>query len=312
MKSSPIVSSGDPRVFIIVLNWNGFEVTRDCLESLAKIDYPAFSVVLVDNGSTDGSVDRLLQLFPWITAIRNEANLGFTGGNNIGMRFALEKRPDYILLLNNDTIVSGEFLTHLVRAGEEDDRIGILNPKIYYESPPDTIWYGGGTFSLWRGLARHLHMGKRDSPGLDAAREVNFVTGCALLIKLRVLESIGLLDERFVLAFEDADLSIRARDAGFKAAYVPESKIWHRVSHTFKNNLGKSRRDFYNVRNSILIERKHAKPYHWPTYIVCMGTYLAYRTSGYLLRGEFVRIRALYEGLWAGLSASMHPQGTAI
>jgi GT2 family glycosyltransferase len=307
-----MVSSSSPRVSIVILNWNGFEVTRDCLESLEKIDYPRFSVVLVDNGSTDGSADKLLNLFPWITVIRNEQNLGFTGGNNVGLRFVLKERPDYVLLLNNDTIVSRDFLTHLVRAGEEDDRIGILNPKIYYEDPPDTIWYGGGTFSLWRGLARHLNLGKRDSPRSNSGREVNFVTGCALMMKSRVLERIGLLDERFVLAFEDADLSIRALDAGFKAAYVPESKIWHRVSHTFKSSLGKSRRDFYNVRNSILIERKHAKPYHWPTYILCLGAYLTYRTSGYFLRGEFVRIRALYHGLWAGVSASMRSEGTAI
>jgi GT2 family glycosyltransferase len=303
----PVIAGTAPRVSIIILNWNGFEVTKDCLESIEKIDYPSYQVVVVDNGSTDGSAERFQEQFPSVTVIRNEQNLGFTAGNNAGLRFVLQQHPDYVLLLNNDTIVSRDFLSQLVQAGEADRRIGVLNPKIYYEDPPDAIWYGGGSFSLWRGLSRHLNMGKRDSSRADAGGEVNFVTGCALLVKASVIDRIGLLDERFVSSFEDADFSIRAREAGFQAAYVPQARIWHRVSYTFKAKLGKSHRDFYNVRNSILIERKHARFYHWPSFLVCLGSYLAYRTGGYLLRGEFIRIRALYRGLWDGFSGPPYP-----
>ncbi len=290
-----------PKVSIVIVNWNGCDVTRECLCSLSGIDYPNCEIVLVDNGSVDGSPDKLATEFPNITVICNKENLGFTGGNNVGMRCALERKTDYILLLNNDTVVAPDFLSELICVAESDERIGILNPKIYYFDPPTKVWYAGGSYSQWRGISTHTGDGKSNNPRFDKLREVTFITGCAFLIKANVIQKIGLLDERFFYTCEDTDWSIRALNAGFKGVYVPVSVIWHKQSFDVKRNAGKSFRDFYNIRNIILLARKHARPYHWPTLSLSLGVMLAYRTIGYTIRGEFERIQALYKGVWAGI-----------
>jgi GT2 family glycosyltransferase/glycosyltransferase involved in cell wall biosynthesis len=297
-RSRPAVKT--PKVSIIILNWNGYEVTRGCLASLSKIDYPNYEIVLVDNGSTDGSPEKLAAEFPGVTTIRNKTNLGFTGGNNIGVQPALDNHAEYVLLLNNDTVVEPQFLSELIRVGESDDRIGILNPKIYYFDSPARIWYAGGHFSKWRCFSSHVGVGKLDAGAYDCIREVTFITGCAFLIKTKVIQKIGLLDERFFFLWEDTDWSIRALQAGFRAIYVPSAIIWHKESFDTKRNVGKAFRDFYYARNRILLARKHARTYHWPTLFISLGLMLAYRTAGYFLRGEFDRLLALYRGLWAG------------
>jgi len=289
-----------PKVTIVILNWNGYEVTRECLISLSKIDYTNYGIVLVDNGSADGSPERLGAEFPGVILIRNQKNLGFTGGNNVGIRRALEENADYVLLLNNDTVVAPNFLSELIRAGESDKRIGLLNPKIFYFKPSDRIWYAGGSLSIWKGIASHRGSRQVDRGMYDSPEEVTFITGCAFLIKAEVIRKIGLLDECFFYTSEDADWSIRSLNAGYKALYVSSSVIWHKESMDTKHNAGKRFRDFYNVRNMILLARKHARPQHWPTVLLSLSLMLGYRTAGYSVRGEFERVGALFRGLWAG------------
>jgi len=289
-----------PRVAIVVLSWNGYEVTRDCLKSLSQIDYRNYQVILVDNGSTDESAARLALEFPHLIVIRSPQNLGYSGGNNLGIRYALEKDDSYVLLLNNDTLVATDFLTQLIQAAENDAPVGVLNPKILYADAPDRIWCAGGTFNLWCGLASAVGNRRRDNGRYDRQAEVTFATGCALLIKTAVVKQIGLLDERFFLYCEDVDWSYRALRAGFKVLYVPSSVVWHKDSYTVKNSFGKAGRDFYNVRNTILLARKHARAYHWPTVLLSLCMMVGYRTAGYFLRGEFPRIKALFQGIRAG------------
>lgn len=291
-----------PKASIVILNWNGYEVTRECLASLSQIDYPRYEIVLVDNGSTDGSPAKLAAEFPGVTFIRNQKNLGFTGGNNVGIRRALEENADYVLLLNNDTVVAPNFLSELIRAGESDKRIGLLNPKIFYFEPSNRIWYAGGSFNIWKGIASHRGHRQVDRGLYDAPEEVTFITGCAFLIKTEVIRHIGLLDDFLFYTCEDTDWTIRSLNAGYKALYVPSSVIWHKESIDVKRNAGKAFRDFYNVRNSLLLARRHAKPYHWPSFLFCLGRMVSYRTTGYLIRGEFDRVRALYRGLRDGFS----------
>src|SRR5258708_32678625 len=143
------MSSDQPKVSIVILNWNSYEVTRDCFLSLRKLASTNFEVVLVDNGSIDSSAEKLAQEFPETRVIKNDRNLGFTGGNNIGMRDALRRGTDYLLLLNNDTIVAPNFLRELVQTAERDVTIGMLNPKIYFFEPADRIWYAGGIHKRW-------------------------------------------------------------------------------------------------------------------------------------------------------------------
>ncbi len=290
-----------PKVCIVILNWNAWEATRDCLRSLEEIDYSNVEIIVVDNASSDGSVEQFKLRFPHIPIIKNSTNLGFAGGNNVGIRKALRERAEYVLLLNNDTTVSRSFLRAMVDAAEEDLTVGITNPKIYYVEPRDRIWYAGGSFSLWRGFAKHFGQGQRDRPKSASPREVTFATGCALLIKSAVIRRVGVLDERFFLVSEDTDLSIRVRNAGYRVLYVPEARIWHNESYTVRKTSGKQLRDYYNVRNSLVLMHKHARAYHWPSFLACLATLLLYRTAGYAMTGNYNRIAALYRGLSHGL-----------
>jgi GT2 family glycosyltransferase len=289
-----------PKVGIIILNWNGYEVTRECLGSLSKIDYPTYEIILVDNGSVDGSPEKLATEFPGMSMIRNKENLGFTGGNNVGIRRALEENMEYVLLLNNDTEVAPQFLSELIRAAESDNRVGLLNPKIMYFKPPDRIWYAGGSFNIWKGIASTRGCQEVDRGLYNTNEEVTFITGCAFLIKAEVIRKIGLLDECFFYTCEDTDWSIRSLHAGYKALYVASSVIWHKESIDVKRNAGKAFRDFYNVRNSLLLARRHARAYHWPSFLVCLALMVSYRTAGYSIRGEFNRVKALFRGLREG------------
>jgi GT2 family glycosyltransferase len=300
------MQKAEPKVAIVILNWNSFEVTLDCLVSLRKMEYRNYEVVLVDNGSIDSSPDKLAESAPEVRIIRNSKNLGFTGGNNVGLRDALERNPDYLLLLNNDTIVAPDFLTQLVSVAESDPRIGILNPKIYYFEPSNRIWHAGGEHKPWWSSAKQLGLKKIDNGDYDTVREVSFVTGCALLIKTGIVRQVGLLDEMYFLGWEDLDWTVRVMRAGFKAYYVPQSKIWHRESYDTKKNGGKKLRDYYGIRNSILFARKHMPlRRYWPLYCLSMTRRMMYMTGGYLLKADPARIVAIYKGIWSGCSTAL-------
>ncbi|HET7873152.1 MAG TPA: glycosyltransferase family 2 protein [Terriglobales bacterium] len=293
-------SAAAPKVSIIVLNWNSYTVTRDCLLSLNEIDYPNYEVVLVDNGSVDGSADTLAREFPVVRMVRNASNLGFTGGNNSGLRDVLERGTNYVLLLNNDTVVAANFLSELINVAEPDPTIGILTPKIYFAEPADRIWFAGGRYRKGHSFPQCFGMRKRDNGRYDQPREVTFVSGCAFLVKAAVIEKIGLLDDTFFYGFEDLDWSIRAIESGFRGMYVAQSRIWHKEGYVTKKSIGKSGKDFYYARNAIVMARKHMPAPYWPLFLVSLSRYLAYRSLGYMIRGEWDRVKALARGLKAG------------
>src|SRR5690242_3607437 len=179
-----------PHVSIVILNWNSFEVTLDCLHSLQKIDYPNFEMVVVDNGSVDGSPAKLLETMPEIRLIQNSTNLGFAGGCNVGMRDALRRGTDYVLLLNNDTVVAHDFLSQLVRIAESDAKIGAVSPKILFFDRPDRLNYAGGEHKRWRLFPKMIGLRHLDDGRYDKIREVSFLTGCAFLIKAEAVRRI--------------------------------------------------------------------------------------------------------------------------
>lgn len=210
-----------PKIFIIVLNYNGKDVIKNCLASVFKIDYPDFEVVVVDNNSNDGSFEFAKNNFSKAHFIKNEENLGYAAGNNVGIRFALERMADYILLLNNDTEVEKDFLTRLVGAAEKDEKIGLASPVIF-NGRNRQVWFSGGKIK-WLAM-KTAHNRKV----FTADRyETGFVTGCAMLARAAVFKEIGLLDEDFFLYWEDADFSVRSRRAGFKNVVVPGSWVYH-------------------------------------------------------------------------------------
>jgi hypothetical protein len=209
-----------PKIFIVVLNYNGRDCLNDCLRSLFKVSYPNFEVVVVDNNSTDASLSAAKQSFSRVHYIRNEENLGFSAGNNVGIKFSLDRGADYVLLLNNDTLVAENFLGVLV-AEMEKNEIGVGSPLIW-EKNKQKVWFSGGKIDWLRMKSKHARDEKKELYfGSD------FISGCAMLVRKDVFSKIGLLDEDFFLYWEDADFSVRANRAGFKLAVIPESQIIH-------------------------------------------------------------------------------------
>lgn len=217
-----------PRVAIVVLNWRQVDDTLACLESLRGLDYPCYQVVVVDNGSADGSAERIRECFANVKLIENTRNLGFAGGNNIGIDYSLDAGVDYVLLLNSDTEVAPDLLRQLIVAAEADPSIGMLGPKIYYHEKANVIWSAGGTLSRY-GEPGHLRVDELDEHQADGVQDVDYVTGCALLVRRDVIKQIGPLDERFFIYFEEAEWCSRARKAGFRVVYVPRATMWHKI-----------------------------------------------------------------------------------
>jgi len=224
-----------PKVAIIVLNWNGIDDTSECLESLKKITYPNYEVVVVDNGSDGEDVRILKEKFgDYIHIIENDKNYGFAEGNNIGIRYALSAfEPAYFLLLNNDTIVAPDLLSELIKIAESDDRIGIIGPKIYYQNfkgRNNVIWFAGGKIRWWRRCV-YQHVGKDDDdrPEYQNTSEVDLVSGAAMMLKRRTINELSLLNPQYFLGAEDVEYCIRARKRGLKVVYVPSAKVWHKV-----------------------------------------------------------------------------------
>ncbi|HHX42542.1 MAG TPA: glycosyltransferase family 2 protein [Chloroflexi bacterium] len=243
-----------PLVCIVVLNWNNAPETLSCLASLQWVDYPRFDVVIVDNGSTDASVTTIRQHHPEVTVLEAGANLGFTGGNNLGLRWALDRGAAYALLLNNDTALEPSFLRRTVEAAEADPRVGIASPLILYHSQPDTIWSAGGTIDWRRGTATMIGLDARHAGQFGhTPYQVDFVTGCALLIKAGVMRRVGLLDDRFFLYYEDTEWCVRARRAGYRIIVVPQARIWHKISPAARE--ASAQVHYFMTRNRLLFLR---------------------------------------------------------
>jgi len=265
-----------PFVFIILVNWNNSEETLECLQSLKDVSYPNFHVLVIDNASGDNSKERLDAWesdYPY-TVLQNKSNMGFTGGNNTGIRYALAHGANYILLLNNDTVVDKEFLTYLVEDMEAHPQVGIAGPSIYFYDKPKILWFNGGTISLRKfvGSIEHENMGGRQKK--EQSEDTEFITGCALMGRARMWKEMKYLDHRFFLYFEDADLNIRAKKAGWGIRLVPRAKIWHKVSVTTLGKLGAPKILYYHYRNAHLLIEKHA-PLWMRAYIHLLALYVA-------------------------------------
>jgi GT2 family glycosyltransferase len=247
-----------PAVSIIVLNYNGREDTLACLRSLEHLTYPNVNVIVVDNDSSDGSVETFKKAHPGVRIIETGANLGFTGGNNAGIRHALKHGADYVMLLNNDTVVAPDMVEVMMEVMEADPCIGVAGPMIYYYSAPETIWSAGGTIDWSHGTTSMVGLNEEDKAQFGLSpRPVDFVTGCCLLARRDVWEKAGLLDENFFMYYEETEWCVRARRAGYKIAHVPMAMLWHKIS--VESRAASPRTHYYMTRNRLLfLSRSHA------------------------------------------------------
>lgn len=251
-----------PLVYIIVLTWNGKNDTLECLESLVKVNYSNYKILVIDNASIDGTNDAVKSKYPLVEYIYNSENLRYAGGNNIGIEYALKNNSDYVLLLNNDTIVEPNFLEHLINTAESDSSAGIVGPKIFYYNQPALIWYAGGKIDWWKGWIYHNGIREMDSENFCQKTETDFITGCCMLIKRAVINKIGKLDEGYFIYGEDVDFCIRAKRAEFKILFEPSAKIWHKISVSAGGHFSWFK-NWNKLKSQIKIFMRYAPWYQW-------------------------------------------------
>jgi GT2 family glycosyltransferase len=244
-----------PSVSIIILNWNGWRDTLACVESCQRLTWPNFQIVVVDNASTDGSEEQLRQSLSGVEIIQSGANLGFSGGNNVGIRRALESGVDYVWLLNNDAVADPQALTILVEAMENDPDIGIAGSKIYYYDEPLKIWSAGGMWKKGRLHWRQRGANQLDEGQFDEPCGVGSVSGCSMLVRTTAIKKIGLMDEGYFLYWEDTEWCARARAGGYKVLLLPGSLVRHKVSVSTRQS--SFPQYYYYTRNGFSFLREH-------------------------------------------------------
>ncbi len=257
-----------PSVYCIILSWNGRALTIDCIRSVLQSDYENLKILVVDNASSDKSAEAIGAAFAGeietgkLILISNDRNYGFAGGNNIGLKYALEQNADYAFLLNNDTVVERTLFSELIAFLSGLESPAIAGPKIYYFDPPDQIWFAGGEIKLYKGLSRHIGIREKDTGQYNHPVACDYITGCGMMIPKPILETTGLLDTLYPLYSEDSDFCFRARQDGFRCYYVPQAKMWHKISAASGGQL-KWRKIKLRLISNIIFLKRYAKWYHW-------------------------------------------------
>jgi len=287
-------------VITIVLNWCAEAVTADCIRSLLASDYRALEILLVDNGSTDDSFKSLKDSFPEIEFLQTGDNLGYAGGNNRGIEWALARHPKYVLILNNDTVLDPDTVSKLVYTAENREvRVGGVVPKILYYDDPTRIWYAGGEFSAIKGLGIHWQEGESDLPDEEESPcEVTFMTGACCLFSAESLQELKGFDEDFFAYVEDADLSLRMTKAGYQMYYQPKARILHHCS------LPGIPPSAFQIRQRDLNRRrimsKHASLGQRLPFLVRFYLTRGILLMGYILKRDWVRAQAILQGMGNG------------
>lgn len=298
----------EPLVIILVLNWNNQKATVDCLTSLQRIDYPRYEIVVIDNGSIDNSPVEIQRKFPHVRLIRNQTNLGYAGGNNVGIRYALSNNADYILILNNDTVVKHDFLKHLLQTMRSAASAGIVGAKTYLMNTENTLFSARCCFIRVLGQPYLEGFNQTDHGQFDRDRPADCVSGSCMLVKRDVFEKIGLLNEDYFIYLEDVELSLRARQQGFQCMYSHQSVIWHEFSGTF--GYQSPRYLYYLNRNRCMIARSQN---HFMVFVLIFLPYfilkkLLFESIRWLLKAKIPQTAAIYRSFldyWLGIKGKV-------
>lgn len=299
-------------IAIVLVDWNGVEVTRNCLDSLKKLmPSPLYSVeiLLVDNASSTPVKALLQDEYPHVHYFRNESNLGFTGGNNEGIRHAIYRKADYILLLNNDTTVKPDFLQHLFDFMEVHPEAGAVQPRIFFEHERSLLWNGGNGFLDLFGHTHVYGYRKKSAPKYEQSRKQPWLTACAMMLNLSQIkdECLVLMNEKYFTNYEDVELSFRIRRAGFKLYYVPDSIVYHIAGYS-TNTRKKNKEGFVhpfmvymNSRNRLFVIREFSPWYFIPTIFLFHLTYYSLLLIYFLLRNRRQKFKKVLESIRDGL-----------
>jgi GT2 family glycosyltransferase len=282
-----------PLVMVVILNWNGLNETRSCLDALGQITYPRVKIIVVDNGSTDGSVNALRAEYPQVMLLPLSENAGFAEGNNHGLRHALRQGADYVLLLNNDARIAPDAVDVLVQTAQADRQIGILGPIIYRDDDSQHIESAGGWLNLYTGRFRHF-----ETLPANQLRpyEVDMVSGCAMMVRREVMERVGLLNGCYFAYFEDAEWCVRVRRAGYRVVAVPGAQVWHRGSAA-SGGYHAPLRIYYGVRNHLLMVNAQAPARH-RLHRACRDVWIIALNLAYVMVGPVVKGAGLKALVW--------------
>jgi GT2 family glycosyltransferase len=284
-------------VYIIVINFNGWRDTLECLASLQKMSYSNYKILVVDNASQDDSVEMLRQHYPNLTLISSKKNLGFAGANNLGIKEAQQHQADYVWLLNNDTAVDTYALTALVQKLENDKTVGMCGSNLIYYDKRDFLQArAGGTYHKWIGATFHVCENEKVADSVDATAveaKLDYLVGASMLVRASLIQQIGLMPEHYFLYYEDVDWGLRAK-AVSRLGYAPDSWVYHKVGSsigTTQNQQSQKKRfrsEYYSVRSRLLLTRTF-----YPYALPFVYTSLWLRVLIRLARGEWTRVKTL-------------------
>lgn len=285
-----------PEVCVLITAWNQADKTMACLRTVFSQDYASCSVLLVDNGSEDDTVEQVSITYPDVEIVRTGRNLGFAAGYNIGMRRALARGFDYIFLLNNDTLLAPDCLSQLVQETNANPGVGLVTAKIYDAAEPKRIWTVGGRFHPWTLEVEQKGQGQIDRGQWDEARDIEFAPLCGVLLRRTMLEEIGLLDEQFFVYYEDMDFCLRAHEAGFRLRLAPRAHMWHVVAASSGGRDSPQER-YWMAQSSGRYFRKHATGWR-------LGVIIPYRLGSAVKTSIRLLVRSRLRALvayWWGL-----------
>ncbi|MEO8277221.1 MAG: glycosyltransferase family 2 protein, partial [Thermoanaerobaculia bacterium] len=292
-----------PRVLAIVLNFNGREMTLSTIDSLLALDYPELGILVVDNGSTDGSaaaVEALSTQFPAVRQLRTEVNLGISGGLNLGFRLGLEEGWDFLMPMNNDIEVAPDLLAELVQAAGRAPSAGCIGPKcFYYFGDRNRLWSAGGDLRFRESVTHERGMGELDRGQFDVDAEVDYVNGALMLIRRQALVATGLWDPVYHVSVEDADWCVRMKRAGFVCLYAHRARLWHMVSPTTGGYT--AGRTFRTGRSTAIFVRRYAGLMGWATYLAWTAIAIPAAFLRELPRGNAAAVAAKVRGMLSGL-----------
>lgn len=290
-----------PQVHAVIVNWNGASDTIECLRSLKLQRDIHLDIVIIDNASSDVSLlEEIADLD--IDLVKNSRNIGFSAANNIGMRRAISKGADYVLIINNDTIVNDEHLVlKLIDAAETDPSIGLASPTIFYHPATEQIWYAGAQLTLWHGW-KHLHR----VPASKLPVDTGYASGCCMLVPRRFMLQVGMLSESYFLGVEDVEWSLRAKKAGWRVVYVPGAALLHKDSMSSRDPRGRGTfsptRIYYEHRNTIWLIRQYGNwPQCWIIWPALLGVRWSYKIVAYIILRRWTKLWALLHALYDGI-----------
>jgi GT2 family glycosyltransferase len=290
-----------PLVYAITLNWNGKDDTLELLDSLRRLDYPHYRVVVVDNGSEDGSVEAIRRVFPDVIVIENGENLGYADGFNVGLEYAYQQGADYFLILNNDTMIDPSAMMALVKVAEQDGEIGFVSGKVYLYQDPDRLQTVGRHNDPMILAGNHVGGGEVDRGQYDRVQDYDFIDDVYLLVRREVYEDVGGYDPNFFLYYEETDWCARVRRAGYRIVFAPGAKIWHKGNISGASTTRSPERHYFMTRNRVIFMARNTSTRQLVRYLLWSLGSEALEAARYVKHGYFRHPIARLRGLGSGL-----------